>query len=90
MLIEGLKLTFLGMLVVFAFLILLVMVVELSSKILKPLTDKEALAFASTEKKKSRLSKDKVNRRITSYNVCYTKLLRYVGAEVSFAGWIHT
>ena len=64
MLIEGLKLTFLGMLVVFAFLILLVVVVQLSSRILKPLTDKEVLAFASREKKKSRLSTDQVNRKL--------------------------
>ena len=64
MLIEGLKLTFLGMLVVFAFLILLVMVVHLSSRILKPLTDKEALAFAYRKPDRSRLTKDKINRNL--------------------------
>lgn len=64
MIIEGLKLTFLGMLVVFAFLILLVMVVQLSSKILKPLTDKEALASAVRGQKKSRPSTHKIDRKL--------------------------
>lgn len=64
MIVEGLKLTFLGMLVVFAFLTLLVIVVRLSSKILKPLTDKEALAFAFGTSKESRRSTDNVDRKL--------------------------
>jgi sodium pump decarboxylase gamma subunit len=64
MILEGLKLTFLGMLVVFAFLTLLVIVVRLSSKILKPLTDKEALAFTFGKPKGPRPSTDSVDRRL--------------------------
>jgi oxaloacetate decarboxylase (Na+ extruding) subunit gamma len=45
MIIEGLKLTLLGMAVVYAFLGLLVVIVNLSARILKPFTEKEATAY---------------------------------------------
>lgn len=44
MIFEGLKLTLLGMGVVFAFLGLLIMVIKLNARVLKPLTDKEQSA----------------------------------------------
>ena len=44
MIFEGLKLTLLGMGVVFAFLGLLVVVIRLIAKVLKPLTDRELSA----------------------------------------------
>lgn len=54
MIIEGIKLTLLGMAVVYAFLGLLVMVVHLSARILKPFTDREELAYAFMSRKKER------------------------------------
>lgn len=44
MIFEGLKLTLLGMGVVFAFLGLLIVVIKLNARLLKPLTDKEQSA----------------------------------------------
>ena len=41
MIIEGLKLALVGMLVVFSFLILLVILIYISTVMLKPLTEKE-------------------------------------------------
>jgi sodium pump decarboxylase gamma subunit len=41
MIYEGLKLAFVGMLVVFLFLMLLVILIYISAVLLKPLTDKE-------------------------------------------------
>lgn len=41
MIIEGLKLSLVGMVVVFAFLIFLVIIVYVSTVLLKPLTEKE-------------------------------------------------
>jgi sodium pump decarboxylase gamma subunit len=41
MIFEGLKLAFVGMLVVFSFLILLILLICLSTVLLKPLTEKE-------------------------------------------------
>jgi sodium pump decarboxylase gamma subunit len=45
--IQGLKLTLLGMIVVFSFLILLLAVIHLSAKLFKPYTLKEAAAITS-------------------------------------------
>ncbi len=47
MIIEGLKLALLGMTVVFVFLVLLVLIVNLSSWLLKPYTQKEQDAVSS-------------------------------------------
>lgn len=45
MIIDGLKLALLGMGVVYAFLGLLVVIVNLSARLLKPFTEKEATAY---------------------------------------------
>jgi len=47
MIIQGLKLTLLGMIVVFSFLFLLLIIIHLSAKLLKPYTQKEASAITS-------------------------------------------
>ena len=47
MIIQGLKLTMLGMMVVFSFLGLLLLVMHLCVKLLKPYTQKEASLIAS-------------------------------------------
>ncbi len=47
MIIQGLKLTLLGMIVVFSFLFLLLIVIHLSAKLLKPYTQKEARSITS-------------------------------------------
>ncbi len=47
MIIDGLKLTVLGMSVVFLFLALLIAAIQLSARLLKPLSDREALVAAS-------------------------------------------
>lgn len=47
MIVQGLKLTLLGMLVVFCFLILLLILIHLSAKLLRPYTQKEASAITS-------------------------------------------
>lgn len=47
MIIQGLKLTLLGMIVVFSFLVLLLIIIHLSAKLLKPYTLKEASAITS-------------------------------------------
>ncbi len=43
MIVQGLKLTMLGMMVVFLFLFLLLMIIHFSAKLLKPYTEKEVL-----------------------------------------------
>ena len=48
MIIQGLKLTLLGMIVVFSFLILLLILIHLSAKLLKSYTEKEALLVTSS------------------------------------------
>ena len=52
MIIEGLKLTLLGMAVVYAFLGLLVVIVHLSARLLKPFTEKEATAYEFKARRK--------------------------------------
>jgi sodium pump decarboxylase gamma subunit len=52
MIFEGLKLTLLGMGVVFAFLGLLIVVIKLNRRVLKPLTDKEQAAHHAMSHKK--------------------------------------
>jgi len=47
MIIQGLKLTLLGMIVVFSFLVLLLIIIHLSAKLLKPYTQEEASAITS-------------------------------------------
>ncbi len=47
MIIQGLKLTLLGMIVVFSFLFLLLIVIHLSAKLLKPYTQKEGRSITS-------------------------------------------
>ncbi len=64
MIIEGLKLTLLGMVVVFAFLVLLVLVVKLSTKILKPFTDREASALGALKSRKTWPSSARDDRKI--------------------------
>ena len=46
MIIDGLKLAVIGMTVVFAFLGLLVLIVQISTKLLKPFTEKEEREMA--------------------------------------------
>lgn len=52
MIFEGLKLTLLGMGVVFAFLGLLIVVIKVSARVLKPLTDREQTAHHAMSHKK--------------------------------------
>ncbi len=54
MIIEGIKLTVIGMVVVYFFLVFMVMVIHLFSKLLKSFTEEEAslLDFQSVKKKK--------------------------------------
>ncbi len=47
MIVQGLKLTMLGMGVVFSFLVLLLIVIHLSAKLLKPYSEKEASLVTS-------------------------------------------
>ena len=47
MIIQGLKLTLLGMMVVFSFLFLLLIIIHFFAKLLKPYTQKEASALTS-------------------------------------------
>lgn len=48
MIIQGLKLTLVGMIVVFSFLVLLLILIHLSAKLLKSYTEKEALLLTSS------------------------------------------
>ncbi len=66
MIIEGIKLALLGMMVVFVFLILLVLIIYLSTWLLKPYTEREqTLAVAKTRKKDMVVSRLD-NQRITA------------------------
>jgi sodium pump decarboxylase gamma subunit len=51
MIVEGLKLTILGMGVVFAFLGLLILVIKLNARVLKPLTEREEAVHRSMTSK---------------------------------------
>ncbi len=53
MIFEGLKLALVGMLVVYSFLILLVILVYISTMLLKPLTEKEKRESMIKRRKKS-------------------------------------
>ena len=53
MIFEGLKLAIIGMLVVFSFLILLVLIVKISAVLLKPLTEKEERELMIRKRKKT-------------------------------------
>lgn len=53
MIFEGLKLALVGMLVVFSFLILLIILVYISTVLLKPLTEKEKRESMIKRRKKS-------------------------------------
>lgn len=53
MIFEGLKLALVGMLVVFSFLILLVILMHISTLLLKPLTEKEKREAMIKSRKKS-------------------------------------
>ncbi|MFO7667745.1 MAG: OadG family protein [Desulfobacterales bacterium] len=74
MIIEGLKITLLGMVVVFSFLGLLVVIVNLSDRILKPFTDKEELAYASMSRKKERKPRQEDEKR---------KIMAVISAAIS-------
>ncbi|MDM8551615.1 OadG family protein [Desulfobacterales bacterium HSG2] len=63
MIIEGVKLTLLGMVVVFSFLILLILVIRLSAKLLKEYTAKEAAEVAAPRRRKS-VSSVEENRKL--------------------------
>jgi sodium pump decarboxylase gamma subunit len=53
MIVEGIKLAIIGILIVYLFLFLLVVVVHLSSWLLKPYTDREARELAILKRKSS-------------------------------------
>jgi sodium pump decarboxylase gamma subunit len=55
MILDGVKLAIVGIAVVFAFLALLIMVVRISTKLLRPYTEKEAREMAAPERKRSLL-----------------------------------
>jgi len=56
MIAEGLKLTVLGMGVVYVFLALLMVLIGVSARLLKPFSDREALAAASRASRRPRAS----------------------------------
>jgi len=58
MIFEGVKLTLLGMTVVFSFLILLIAVIKLSAELLKGVTAKEAAAEPTTRRKSLKSHED--------------------------------
>jgi oxaloacetate decarboxylase gamma subunit len=65
MIIDGLKLSLLGMAVVFSFLGLLVVIVHLSARLLKPFTEKEATSYEfHTRRKAMELQPSEDKRKI--------------------------
>jgi sodium pump decarboxylase gamma subunit len=74
MIFEGLKLAFIGMLVVFSFLILLVILIYISTRLLKSLTEKEKReAMIKSRKKSSSLDS----------GIAKDKLMAIIGAAVA-------
>ena len=67
MIVQGLKLTMLGMGVVFSFLALLLIVIHLSAKLLKPYSEKEALPVTPQRPSSARAGKSPDDdRRLTA------------------------
>lgn len=66
MIIEGIKLTVIGMTVVYVFLVLMVMIIHLFSKLLKSYTEKEAALLDSQSRKKKRPSLSDDNKKIAA------------------------
>ena len=67
MIVQGLKLTMLGMGVVFSFLVLLLIIIHLSAKLLKPYSEKEASSVTSHRPSSARAGKPPDdNRRLTA------------------------
>ncbi len=74
MIFEGLKLALVGMLVVFSFLILLVILMYISAILLKPLTEKEKReAMIKSRKKPSGID----------FSIGNSKLMAIMGAAVA-------
>ena len=63
MIVQGLKLTMLGMGVVFSFLVLLLIVIHLSAKLLKPYSEKEASPVTSLRSPSARAGKPPEDNR---------------------------
>lgn len=63
MIIDGLKLALLGMAVVYAFLGLLVVIVNISARLLKPFTEKEATAYEFHTRRKVRALQPSEDKR---------------------------
>ena len=53
MILEGVKLAFIGMSIVFAFLVLLVLLVHLSTHLLRAITEKETVEEALQDRRKT-------------------------------------
>jgi len=70
MIVEGLKLTLLGVGVVFLFLSLLVVVIKLFSRMLKPFTDREEATYNAVPSKKTlnRRAEDELQRIMAVIN----------------------
>jgi oxaloacetate decarboxylase gamma subunit len=70
MIVEGVKLTLLGVGIVYVFLSLLVVVIKLSSRVLKPLTEKEEASYQAIPAKKmvSRRAEEELQRVIAVIN----------------------
>jgi sodium pump decarboxylase gamma subunit len=66
MVIEGIKLAIIGMSVVFLFLALLVALIAISTRLLKPITEKERLAITTIKSPRKRMpvASDQSNGRI--------------------------
>jgi sodium pump decarboxylase gamma subunit len=74
MIFEGLKLALVGMLVVFSFLILLVILMYISTMLLKPLTEKE---------KREAMIKSRKKPSGTEFPMGNSKLMAIMGAAVA-------
>nr|WP_321466895.1 OadG family protein [uncultured Desulfobulbus sp.] len=74
MIAEGMKLTLLGVGVVYLFLSLLVVVIKVASRVLKPLTDKEEAAYHALPVKKtvSRRAEEEMQRVMAVINAAIT------------------